>query len=372
MKKTKIAFTLILILCLVPFIGAPTVMASDEIPSWIKNTEIKGDLRFRYQTEDRPSERNDTEQIDRNRWRLRWRFGMESKPNDQWKVGFGLASGSDDPRSTNQTLDNYFDSPDARLDYACATWMPMENIELTVGKFKNPIWSTKDLMWDSDIMPEGMAASFDFKTSDTLGFFITPAFFIIDEYADEDDAAEPEDDPNMMAIQAGAKMDFTAHISSKLAVSYYKINHTEEIDFFMGEEDASAWAVDGEIGFSGLPVYVGVFGQYVSSDADDYNTGYLFGVKCGDKKVKEFGDWQIKYNYRKLEALAWWDQLPDSDFMGGDTNVKGSEIELVVGLHKNVTLGLDYYKAEVDETTGYDPNEEDQDLLQLDLVVKFP
>ena len=388
MKKLTIVSILAIALCIVPFMNT-AIASDDELPSWIKTTKLKGDIRFRYQTEDRA---HDDDQIDRDRWRIRWRFGVESEPNDNWKVGFGLASGSDDGRSTNQTLENFFDTPDARLDYAYAKWMPMENIDVMFGKFKNPIWTTKDLLWDSDIMPEGIAATFDLKASDNVDFFITPAFFVLDE--DKND----EDDPNMMALQAGVKMDFTDAISSKLAVSYYKLNNTEnsalvtipdddgddDTNFVLTEEDVSAWAVDGEIGFSALPVYVALFGQYVSTDADDYETGYLFGVKCGDKKVKELGDWQLKYNYRKLETFGWSDLLPDSDFMGGDTNVKGSEIELVVGLHKNVTIGLDYYMAEVDDdyagianpdypsnSLEIPSNKQDMDLIQIDLVVKF-
>ena len=377
MKKITVALILTLALCVVPYInGSNTAAASDEIPSWVTKTKVKGDLRFRFQTEDRASELDDSEQIDRNRWRIRWRLGIESKPNDQWKVGFGLASGSDDPRSTNQTLQNFFDTPGAQLDYAYAKWSPMDSIDLMVGKFKNPIWGTKDLIWDSDLRPEGMAAQINLAASDYIDVFFTPVFLIVDEYADEDNADEPEDDPQMYGLQAGTKMGFGEAVSTKFAVSYYKINNTAEIDFFMGEEDYSALVLDAEAGFTALPVYVGVFGQYVSSDADDYDTGYLVGFKCGDKKVKKLGDWQIKYNYRKLEAYGWWNALPDSDFMGGDTNVKGHEIEATVGLAKNVTFGIDYYMSELDDPDfagfgGYDPNEEEFNLLQVDLVVKF-
>ena len=354
MKKTGVAVLCAFALCLFA-----TFVSASEIPEWVTNTKLKGDFRFRFQNEDNVFDDDDNE-VDRNRFRLRWRFGVESQPNDQWVVGFGLASGGDDPRSTNETLDNFFETPDARLDYAYTTFTPIENIELTLGKFDNPIWNPKDLIWDSDIMPEGIAAGLTFDVADSVGLFLTPAFFILDEENPD------EDDPNMWAIQAGLKMNVDKTASGRIGATYYKLNNVEDIEFFNGEEDTSAWSLDAEAGLETLPVYIGIFGQYVVSDADDDDTGYLMGAVVGDKKIKKLGDWQVKYNYRKLEMNAWWDQLPDSDFMGGDTGVKGSEVELAVGLHKNVTLGLDYYKGE--EIDG----DADQDLIQLDLVVKFP
>jgi len=84
-------------------------------------------------------------------------------------------------------------------------------------------------------------------------------------------------------------------------------------------------------------------------------------------KVKEFAQWQVKYNYRRLEQDAWLDFLPDSNFYGGQTDVQGNEIEAAFGLAKNVTIGLDYYKTEpIDKKPSIE-----KDLLQLDIVLKY-
>ncbi|MFN3535640.1 MAG: putative porin, partial [Desulfatiglandales bacterium] len=109
----------------------------------------------------------------------------------------------------------------------------------------------------------------------------------------------------------------------------------------------------------------------VKSDADREDTGYLYGVSVGTKKVQKLGDWELKYNYRKLEADAWPAAFPDSDFYGGATNVKGHELELTLGIKKYVTLGFDYYKAKpIKKLNGLDPYN-DEKLLQVDLVVKW-
>ncbi|MBA3029099.1 MAG: hypothetical protein FP816_09865 [Desulfobacteraceae bacterium] len=377
MSKKRIILFLACALCFAPlmngvFFASPA--QAGEIPDWVSNTKLIGDFRFRYQNEDNVYSKVDkTDEMDRERWRIRLRFGLETAPNDQWTVGFGIASGSDDPRSTNQTMENFFETPDARLDYAYTTWKPMENIALTAGKFKNPIWNPKDLLWDSDIMPNGLTGNFNIKASDTFKFFITPSFFILDEYKDEalDDEDEPtvnhpEDDPSMVALQAGTKMDFNKTVGATLGVTYYKFNNTQDVAFFQGEEDASSWSVEAEAGIESLPVYIGIIGQYVVSDADDDETGYLVGAVCGDKKIKDLWDWQVKYSFRRLEEYAWWDQLPDADFLGGDTGLKGSKVELAMGLHKNVNIGINYVTSE------YLVGNKDQDIVQVDLNVKFP
>ena len=80
--------------------------------------------------------------------------------------------------------------------------------------------------------------------------------------------------------------------------------------------------------------------------------------------------WQAKYNYRRLERDAWADFLPDSDFYGGDTNVKGWEAEFKLAINKNVTLGLDYYNAELIRYAA-GQTEEGQELLPRDLHLKW-
>jgi hypothetical protein len=143
--------------------------------------------------------------------------------------------------------------------------------------------------------------------------------------------------------------------------------------------DYDSVAFGAELGFktAGIIPFVpqlALFGEYVMAldsdddldgDGNDDDTGYLIGVKFGHS-VKKFGDWQFKYNYRRLERDAWPDAFPDSDFFGGATNVKGHEAEFKVGLTKHITLGVDYYFSN-EEIRG----DEELDLVQLDLVLKW-
>ena len=343
-----------------------------EIPKWVEKINLKGDLRFRYQNEDK----DDDGAPSRDRWRVRARLGAVVDVTEHWEAGFGLATGGDDPRSTNETLDDTFESPDVRLDYAYLKYSPFKSVALFGGKFKNPLWKTKDLLWDGDIRTDGIAAKLNFKTGPAEIFF-TPAYFILDEYKAD------RDDPYMLAFQGGTKLEFMDNMYFKVAATYYYFGSVRGNDFSEHgsgtnsvdssgnlTQDYDSIAFDAEYGINlGGPVpCIALFGQYVSSDADEDETGYLAGLKFGHKKVKKFGQWQVKYNYRDIERDAWPDFLPDSDFYGGATDAKGNEIELVFGLAKYVTLGVDYY-FNVEPLN--DNTDREQDLLQADLVVKW-
>jgi hypothetical protein len=307
---------------------------------------------------------------------MRVRLGVESQVNDKWKAGIGMASGSDDPRSNNQTFDDTFDTKGWNLDYAYANYSPNDVLSITAGKMKNPLYTTKDLIWDSDINPEGIALELNHKISDNVKFFATALYYLMEEYKSS------KKDPAVFALQPGMDLKINDKMSLKLAAAYYMFSNVKGNDLSVhtagtNSTDASGnWmydydslTLDGEFGinFGGAIPYAGLFGQYVASDADSNDTGWLAGLKFGAKSVKEYGDWQFKFNYRELEKDAWFDFWPDSDFYDGETGVKGSELEFVMGLSKNVTFGLDYYMSEaIDRNFGQDEN-----LLQVDLIVKF-
>jgi hypothetical protein len=337
---------------------APQEASASDIPEWVQSIKLNGDLRFRYQTQD------DEDGDKRDRFRIRLRTGVKANVTDSWKVAFGLATGGDDPRSTNQTLSN-FSTGDIRLDYAYGTYSASDSIDITFGKMKNPIWKTKDLMWDGDIMPGGFAAPMNFKASDSLSFFVTPAYFVLGELRESKD---DEDLDNMLLLQGGINAKIAGDAYIKAAATVYSFNDIVSAygDEYSNTEDIEgAYALDFEAGYKGAPIMVAVFGQYVSSDADEEEMGYLLGVKCGSAKVKGLGDWQVKYNFRSLELNAVPSFLPDSDAMDGDTGIEGSEVEVVVGLADNVSCGLDYYAIE--EIDG----DAESNVLQLDVVLKF-
>ena len=101
---------------------------------------------------------------DRNRGRVRVRFGFDGKLNDDFTGGIYLATGSlGDPTTTNETLTNNFDRKTIGLDRGFITYNPIAHkwISLTGGKFAYQ-WQRTAVTGDPDINPEGFNEKFSF------------------------------------------------------------------------------------------------------------------------------------------------------------------------------------------------------------------
>jgi hypothetical protein len=94
---------------------------------------------------------------DRNRARVRVRFGFEGKLNDDFIAGVALATGSlGDPTTTNETFTNFFDRKTIGLDKGYITYNPVAHkwLSLTAGKFVYQ-WQRTSVTGDPDTNPEG-------------------------------------------------------------------------------------------------------------------------------------------------------------------------------------------------------------------------
>ena len=99
---------------------------------------------------------------DRNRGRVRVRFGMDGKLNEDFVGGFALATGSlGDPTTTNETFTNFFDRKTVGLDRGYITYNPVAHrwLSLTGGKFAYA-WNRTQVTGDPDINPEGFNEKF--------------------------------------------------------------------------------------------------------------------------------------------------------------------------------------------------------------------
>lgn len=371
--------------------------AAKTTPEWIKNTKFQGDVRVRYQSE---NVENDSK-AQRDRARIRLRFGAETSPVENFSLGFGLATGNNrDPRSTNQTMDSLFSKKSIWVDYAYGRYRPTPWLTLTAGRFANPIWQPHEFLWDNDIRPEGIAAVVKTKPLDNLGFFFNTGYLVLDE-KNNAFGSSTNGTSYMAFLQPGIDWRIADMVNLKLAASYYMFKNLKDLDFStrdttMGDFKWSdfkrntlinsnktlkykydAPTFEAELGFNKLfgniIPYLGIFGQYTHNpDPSDENTGYMAGVKFGHTRIAKLGDWQLAYAYRKLEVDAWPQFLPYSDFYNGSTGAKGHQGQLTLGLAKNTSLGLNFIKAEpLAKSKGQPVTTGKQNLLQVDLNWKF-
>lgn len=140
---------------------------------WASRIKLNGDFRYRDEQIERDL------RSDQTRDRIRARFGFTAKATDTVTVGARLASGADDPRSSNQTI-GAADTAEARrsigLDQYYAVWKPLPEFTVTGGKMPYPFFRPgQSALNDPDINPEGLAVGYQegIFFGNAFGFWIT-------------------------------------------------------------------------------------------------------------------------------------------------------------------------------------------------------
>ncbi|MFA5259856.1 MAG: putative porin [Candidatus Omnitrophota bacterium] len=363
---------------------------SAALPKWVQNTKINGDFRLRYQLDHTANTTND-----RQRGRLRLRLGLESKVNEKIKVGVGLATGKNDgsasqnadfSRSTNQSFEDEFSKHPVSLDYAYGKYTPTPEVAFIGGKFKNVLWEPGDLIWDTDINPEGGAFLLTKKLNSETDVFLTPGLYSLDENSNDGD------DPTMPFVQAGLNHAVTEKIALKGAVSYQGTTNVKgrALEGTTGTNTNTTGTTSGLLkqGYSvispamqltikeplkGLDVplldvpALSFFGEYVENTlVKTRGAGFMAGFRFGAEKIANWGDWQFAYSYAMLGKDAVLDILPDSDRVGGKTGTRAHEAVVQYGLGKNNYLSIDYYQG---WTIASNPVP--QHVVQVDWNLKF-
>jgi hypothetical protein len=346
---------------------------------WLEKVKLSGDLRYRHESID--SESGGDWTTGRHRNRIRARLGVDAKINDNWDTHFRIASGSGDPVSTNQSLDNSFSSKELWLDLAYFDWHParFKDLNFYGGKMKNPFFRVgkNQLIWDSDLNPEGIAAGYKKPLGNATDLFINGGGFWVDE-------SSGGVDTSLWGAQAYLKrrLDKGRHILA--GAGYYDYGNIEgrgdlastwgsSSDFFgntVASDNTFANDYDvlegfAEYGFELASLPAAFFGNYARNTAatSTEDTGWLIG--CSLNKAKAVGSWQASYMYREVEADAVLGAFTDSDFVGGGTDGKGHMFGFKYQLAENLQGALTYFMSERGST------ESDYNRLQADLILKF-
>lgn len=349
--------------------------AYSKIQEWLDRLTFKGDLRLRHE-----SQFKDSPNIDRHRQRIRLRFGAEFHLFKDLDVGFRLVSGDDgnpsDPISTNATLADSFEKKPLKIDRAYARFK-VGPFTFTGGKMANPFMRT-ELVWDSDVNPEGAAEQFKYKIAATgAELFVNLGQFPIDELSGADD------DPWLFAFQGGVKQKVGSLGEARLAAAYYGFTDLQGKrvpNFTSGNSVDAGGALLNDFGVLdviaemyfdfGVPLLLQA--EYTRNlDAmpgNDLNDGFQARLWVNGK-VKKAWDWQANYMYRIVEADAVLDALSHSDFHGGGTNARGHQFGLNIGLRKGVYVALTYFNTTTD--SGAKTSKSGRDKLQVDLKLKF-
>jgi hypothetical protein len=239
----------------------------------VTELQLYGDARFRYEIRNGETLTDDTQQRNRERYRLR--LGLRGTLADDWFFGVRLET-STSSRSTNVTFaDESSGGPFSKgsdgifVGQAYFGYKGFKDITLTVGRMPNPLVSTF-MVWDADINPEGVAEqwkhTFSFagasepatfskdgvalpekNKADSSGLkidvFVNFAQFVYDDANLENPLGPratttsngghqlvPNTDAFLLAWQVGAKFTFPNTLYAQIAPTFY--NYTGNGDTF--------------------------------------------------------------------------------------------------------------------------------------------
>lgn len=348
------------------------LQTQNKASAWSEKLKMKGDFRYRYESIDV----EDRDRRERNRIRARLAVAAQLPSNTE--VGLGVATGGDDPVSTNQTLGGGGSTKDVRLDKAYFKWNATEDLYLQAGKFSNPLYKPQksSLLWDGDWRPEGISAGW-------AGEHLFTRF--MGNWLESD--TKNSNDAFSWGLQGGTKFNIgDASLTAALAYHDFPTRGRNPFygddgdpDFFGNSSVAGVYRYDYEMVEIGADLTMNVFDMPLAvyanwvnnQDADDYDTGWLAGVTLGKASGK--GTWGLGYQYRDLEADAVLGLLSDSDFSGGGTDGKGHILTGAYGINKQWSLGLTWF---LDNEAGQ-KNLADQggaisyDRIQIDTKFKY-
>ncbi|MDQ0653083.1 Putative porin [Pseudomonas cedrina] len=362
----------------------------DQKLAWAAKTQLKGDVRFRHETIKIDGTPNNGGK-DKDRERIRARLGAFTEINSQVDTGIRVATGSsDDARSTNQDLDGYFNKKSIWLDLGYIDYHPtqIKNLHVIGGKMLQPWVSMADVIWDSDINPEGLALTYKYPLGSSAELFGSLGNYSLKDNVNGD-GVQFRNDLRMTAGQLGSRFSLTDNLKLTLGGSVYAFQNDEDSRcptatgttpgcLTPSETVANTTAGNAseyrlyegfsQVDIGGLAVPLSFYGQYVQNTKatdKDKDTAWLLGAKS-----KVFG-LNLDYNYRDVQRYAVVGAFTDSDFAGGFTGARGHKFKVGYDIDKNFAIGATYFltKADYASATGY--RDANANTLQLDAEAKF-
>lgn len=243
--------------------GKEAVMGDLEAPpAWQKNIKLFGDLRLRYDATRFPDGNDNTGSFpdfnrinqgspfdvagfefspqlnvdeNRRRFRMRARAGIHADLGEGFMIGFRGATGNDNsPVSTNQTYTGNFGKYDLWVDQAFLRWdgaIGSTATSVSAGRFDNPFYRTTNMMWDNDVMFDGLVVNLAPEFSERVGGFFTagafPIFNSSFNFPNNDPDKFESADRYLLGAQGGVDVVFGRDVEGKFALGYHDFDNVQ-------------------------------------------------------------------------------------------------------------------------------------------------
>ncbi|MCX6906651.1 MAG: putative porin [Verrucomicrobia bacterium] len=382
-----------------------------KVAPFLQSMEWAGDMRLRAEYFSHDNVINGPRNTDRTRFRYRLRFGFVSKLQDWATVGVRLASGNNDAVSSNQTMGGYSSRKNIGIDNAYIAVTPpfADWLTVTGGKFDSKLmWQpafASPMVYDFDTCPEGVVEQLSYAFGEQKQFRLFGNFgqFVLNE-VNGTGAAVNNNDVYMYDFQVGVEAK-TGPVKTTAVVGMYYTqnlgfvnrttgpiangeantgnsvtgagNYLDNFHVLYGRGEV-AWTINDKT-VLGTPNLVTFSGEYLRNCSSAYHaagigeTGWTGQIAYGQNKKQ--GQWQLGYQYKRLEANATWDAMTDSDWgSSGGTDRKGHVFMAAYNIRDWWTFGIKTFVTEKISNTGPTlGSTTGPDLLrvQVDTVVKF-
>ena len=301
------------------FIPAAIVKGQDQ-SSALPKLKFNGDFRLRFEntTKQEPNSVNPDILESRFREVVRFRAGLNSQINDKINFGVRVATGSpDDPNTADVTLGNFVDDLAISLDQVYLEYYS-NGLLVSGGKIKNPFMST-DLVWDGDVNPQGVSASYSVPSQGNVAAKVIGLYSIVDEATIYPDSymwggqvqLALTASPDLGITLAGGFYDYTIKNLSHADAGDTRSNYLTTVS--NGGSVQSMYLSDFNlIDIIGMVDYRGFSEKYPlrvranfvkNNGAEvDEDSGYMLDLFLGRASVRN--NLRFQYGYAKLETDA--------------------------------------------------------------------
>ena len=367
------------------------------VGSFIDNAQLYGDMRARYERRDgkgNSSGSTDSDTLEVNRSRYKFTLGVKTESGDWYSdiafaaspkgtsdnVTFGAApiavgTGLDGKGSTAYDKGHQVYVKRAQVGYKPFEWLSVE-----AGRMANPLYSVNAMVFDKDIVFEGLQEKLKYKFGETEVFANLAQWITSGNYSDLN-GVSLSNASTVLAYQAGASMPLVDKKSSaKGAISFYQYGGTgggvngSAFTPFLGSSTntvragitASSGASYGvnDLDILDIPAEFNymfsdtmgmkLYGEYANnlSGTDRYNKAcalsgnlvcgkgddhdaWLLGIVVGSAsdlksleggKLKK-GQWNANLWYQSVGAYALDPNSVDSDIFDGRVNMEGTSLK---------------------------------------------
>jgi hypothetical protein len=418
------------------------------LPDWLSRVHVFGDVTFREQSDIFPRENQKNSVFDynainaaggfgktpysfldttenRNRFRLRARFGVEGDVSPYITAFVRLASGSltTNAASESQTLGNYGERYSVGFDQAYIRWNTntLDKLSFSTaqfGRMPNPWFAPTELVFARDLTFEGV--------SDTLrlgwgqgGYDRSHVYLTMGAFPMLEIPLVNQQNKWMVGGQFGTNLRFNDgadHI--RIGAAYYDFLHVtgrkNDVDSILLNYTAPVFVQGGNSMFdisniadldSNANLFALAAHFRIADVAANYehnftpqfslaltgegvrnlgfnktqvealtqqtlpsneNTGYVGEVSLGTPVVDRFGAWRAAVGYRYVKRDAVLDAWTDADFHEGGTNADGYYIWGSFGIAKDTWVRVRYLSSNEIDGPRYG-----LDIVQIDLNARF-